>query len=191
MHFSPFPESLSWEAVAPFWSASVPFAIAGASTLTLSATDHLLHTLAHGARANKVSPIRWVADAIWLLRGEAPIAWDRFVAQAAALRLSLVAARTLAYLRDTHGAAVPPEALAALRGRSSMLETLEFAVRRGARPHWAPLIRTWGRYVRQHGERNLPALLGGFPFYLQEQWSARNLPETAWIGLKKLPFLPR
>lgn len=177
--------------MAPFWSASVPFAIAGASTLTLSATDHLLHTLAHGARANKVSPIRWVADAIWLLRGEAPIAWDRFVAQAAALRLSLVAARTLAYLRDTHGAAVPPEALAALRGRSSMLETLEFAVRRGARPHWAPLIRTWGRYVRQHGERNLPALLGGFPFYLQEQWSARNLPETAWIGLKKLPFLPR
>lgn len=191
LHFSPFPESLTWQAVTPFWSAAVPFAIEGANTLTLPATDHLLHTLAHGARANTVSPIRWIADAVWLLRGDAPILWDRFAAQARALRLSLVAARTLAYLRDRHGAAVPPDILAALRERPSLLESLEFAVRRGTFPHAAPLLWAWGRYVRQNGARNLPALLGGFPFYLQDQWSARNLPETAWIALKKLPFLPR
>ena len=192
LHFSPFAESLSWEAVEPFWSAAIPLDIGGVTTLTLSPTDHLLHTLAHGARVNPISPIRWVADAMWLLRGPTPIAWERFVAQAASLRLTLVAARTLAYLRDRHGAMVPPSVWNAMRRRAGALESLEYCVRRGLSPQRAePLLWAWSRYVRDNRHLGLPALIGGFPFYLQEQWSARTLRETAWIGLRKLPFLPR
>jgi hypothetical protein len=187
LHFSPFAENLAWEAVAPFWSAAIPLRIGEAQTLTLSASDQLLHTLAHGARANRIAPIRWVADAMWLLRGDTPILWDRLAAQAARLRLTLVVARTLAYLGEKHGALVPPSVQDALRGPTSALETLEYCARRGFAPRWAePPLWIWGRYVRQHRHRRLPALIGGLPFYLQAQWSAGNLRQMAAIGLRKL-----
>jgi hypothetical protein len=187
LHFSPFAETLSWEMIAPLWSAATPLTIGEAATLTLSPTDQLLHTLAHGARANPIAPIRWVADAMWLLRGDAPVDWERFVAQAECLRLTLVVAHTLAYLRDVYGAPVPPSVLAAMEGRCCALEAIEYRARQGLLPRWAePPICTWGRYVRANRQRRLPALIGGFPFYLQEQWSTPTLRQTARMALRKL-----
>jgi hypothetical protein len=54
--------------------------------LTLSSTDHLLHTLMHGRTPTKSTPIRWIVDAALLLRSEGcRIDWDLFVAEAARL----------------------------------------------------------------------------------------------------------
>jgi hypothetical protein len=188
LHFSPFIESLSWPSVAPFWSAATPLRVGDANTSTLSATDHLLHTLAHGARVNwAVPPIRWVADAMWLLRGEAPIDWDRFVAQASALELALVTSRTLAYLKERHGADVPSDALDVLRRRPSALEAREYAWRRGlSLGGLVASVCYWARYARQYPERSLLARIAGFPIHMRARWTAPTMSGAAWIAFKKV-----
>jgi hypothetical protein len=198
LHFSPFHDyapffrnRLAWTTVAPLWSAATPLSVGEFSTLALSATDHLLHTLEHGARADIVPPIRWVADATWLLRGEAPIAWDRFVAQAKSLHLSLVASRTLAYLRDRHGADVPAAVLSALGRCPSALEVLEYSSRRDKLRRWIALRKCWALYVTEHPDRQLLMLIFGFVDFLKVRWSARNSVELLWLALKHFLFLSR
>jgi hypothetical protein len=175
--------------IAPFWSAATLLRVGESNTLTLCATDHLLHTLAHGARFNAIPSMRWVADAVWLLRGESKIDWDRFIAQANALQLRLVASLTLAYLRDRHEADVPSDVLRLLRRRRSALEALEYLQRRSLAypltPTWRRVVNCCVSYLMQHSDRRLPALVIGFPAFLRERWSARTFNEVVWIACKK------
>jgi Uncharacterised nucleotidyltransferase len=150
LHFSPFHDyapffrkRLAWESVEPLWAAATSISVGECKTLTLSATDQLLHTLDHGAGAHRLPPIRWVADATWLLRGSEPIEWDRFTAQAGALNLSWVASKTLKYLRDRHGATVPSSILKYLGRNVSALEMLEYSSRKNRLPRWIALRKCW------------------------------------------------
>ncbi len=198
LHFSPFHDyapfflnRLRWTAVAPFWAAATSLRVGESYTLTLSATDHLLHTLEHGAVANAVSPIRWVADAVWLLRGESPIVWDRFIAQATTLQLSLIASRTLAYLRDRHGAKVPTRVLKTLGRCPSALEVLEYSGRQDRLPRWIATRKCWGAYSREYPDRRFFALIFGFVDFLKLRWGARNEIELLWIALKNILSVSR
>ena len=193
LHFSPFHDyapfflnCLKWATVAPFWAAATSLHVGESNTLTLSATDHLLHTLEHGAVANSVPPIRWVADAIWLLRGELPIVWDRFIAQATTLHLSLIASRTLVYLRDRHGAEVPTRVLKILGRCPSALEVLEYSARRDRMPRWIATRKCWSAYAREYPDRRFLALIFGFVDFLKVRWAARNEIELLWIALKNV-----
>ncbi len=67
------------------WTEGQTVAISGKPAKTLSDTDHLLHTCVHGARWNEVSPIRWVADAAFILR-RGSIDWSRLMSAARTLR---------------------------------------------------------------------------------------------------------
>lgn len=51
-----------------FWSESRPLAVGTAETRRLCAEDQLLHVLVHGVRWTRVPHVRWVADAVMLLR---------------------------------------------------------------------------------------------------------------------------
>jgi hypothetical protein len=198
LHFSPFHDyapffrkRLAWESVQPLWAAATPISVGECKTLTLSATDQLLHTLDHGAGAHHLPPIRWVADATWLLRGSEPIEWDRFTAQAGALNLSWVASTTLKYLRDRHGATVPSSILKHLGRNVSALEMLEYSSRKNRLPRWIALRKCWALYARQHPDRPTPALLFGFVDFLKERWSAHNWPELVSIALKRFVFVSK
>lgn len=198
LHFSPFHDyapffrdRLAWANVAPLWAAAVPLCVGKNKTLTLAPTDHLLHTLDHGAVAHEMPPIRWVADAIWLLRGQSPIAWDRFTAQADALHLSLVAAKALAYLRDRHGADVPSAVIRTLGRHRSALEKLEYSSRQDRLPRWIAARKCWAVYAREYPDRGFAALVIGFVEFLKLRWSARNAIDLVWRALKHLLFPPR
>jgi hypothetical protein len=87
--------------------------------LAPAAADHLLLLLAHGCRWDLQPPIRWVADAVLLLRNGS-LDWDRFLAVAQQRRLAAVAEPLLTYLVETFAIAVPaavPPALARLARR--------------------------------------------------------------------------
>jgi hypothetical protein len=198
LHFSPFHDyapffldRLKWSTVAPFWSAATALRVGEANTLTLCATDQLLHTLEHGAMASVIPPIRWVADATWLLRGESPIVWDRFIAQAATLHLSLVASRTLTYLRDKHGAAIPTAVLKVLGRWPSALEILEYSSRRDRLPIWIAARKSWSAYAREYPDRQFLMLIFGFVGFLKTRWSAHNVIELLWITIRKCLSVPR
>ena len=53
---------------APFWSAARSLTIGATPTLGLSMEDQLLHVLVHGVRWTRMPHVRWVADAVLLLR---------------------------------------------------------------------------------------------------------------------------
>jgi hypothetical protein len=53
---------------APFWSAARPLMVGTTKTLTLGPEDQLLHVLVHGVRWTRMPHVRWVADAVLLLR---------------------------------------------------------------------------------------------------------------------------
>lgn len=150
LHFSPFHGRFPWRAIEPLWATATPLSFRGRQTLILSPSDQLLHTLAHGARFNRLPGVRWVADAMWIMRQSEDLAWDAFLMRAEHLRLSIVSAKMLRYLKVTHQADVPQGVLDALNKRISMYEILDYAKRRS-------LVRRAGVYAAVRLVKSLPA----------------------------------
>ena len=93
------------------WAAARPLTWRGASAVAPDPADHLLLLLAHGSRWSPTPPVRWVADAVTLLRTEHAVRWERVVAGARARGLTLLTADMLAYLERRFAVGVPGEAL--------------------------------------------------------------------------------
>ena len=85
---------------------SIEVQLRGKRYRTLSATDHVLHTLLHGAPKNEVSPARWVLDAHQLIIST-DIDWELFVNEVARNGWAFPIARQLTFLRETFGTPVP------------------------------------------------------------------------------------
>jgi hypothetical protein len=143
--------------------------------MALCVSDILLHVIAHGLRVNPLPPIRWVADAVLILRGGG-VDWDRFLALAAVLRCRLVMERALKYLADTHQVDVPLKVQVALREPHDWLEHIEY---RYARVKVYPMSLFLGRYVRLNSGSNILQLLAGLPAFLQRVWDEPTLAATA------------
>ncbi len=91
IHRSPYHRSFSAHFVAPLFTRLVSI---GSHSFTMSAEDQLLHTIAHGTRLNVVSPLRWVVDAVLILRhASGSFRWELFVAEA--VRLNLIDATVI------------------------------------------------------------------------------------------------
>lgn len=85
IHRSPYHRSFSAHFVAPLFDRIVSI---GPHTFTLGAEDQLLHTIAHGTLSNVVSPLRWVVDAVLILRhASGSFRWELFVAETVRLNL--------------------------------------------------------------------------------------------------------
>lgn len=96
----------------PYWEASRPLEIEGVSTRTLCATDHLIQACVHGLTWVRVPPLRWVADAMAVMRGEpGGIDWDRLETLARRQELILPLEATLSYLHRAFDAPVPAPVL--------------------------------------------------------------------------------
>ncbi len=92
IHRSPYHRSFSTHFVNPLFDRIVSI---GLHTFSLGVEDQLLHTIAHGTKSNVVSPLRWVVDAVLILRhASGSFRWELFVAEA--VRLNLIDAAVLA-----------------------------------------------------------------------------------------------
>ena len=157
-----------------------PVDFQGARFRVLSPTDQLLHVCGHAARWNEVPAIRWVPDAVTVIRA-GPIDWRRLVAHTARRRFILRMRDMLAYLRASLGVDIPTSVEAELTAAPvSMLERLEHRVR--TREH--RLLGELPTYVFNcfRGERR-PVL--ALPGYLRDAWglqSLRTVPRHA-LGL--------
>jgi hypothetical protein len=103
----------------------------------------LLHALAHGLHPNIETPIRWIADALTLLRDpQAAIDWPLFCRTAGMLGLSHRFLLSLTYLQECHGQEIDPTVLQTLaKTPRTPAEVLELAVMtRRARWRWPVAI---------------------------------------------------
>lgn len=130
LHWHLLFESGSDEADAPFWAGRVPLAFRDIPTSALAPSLELVHVLAHGLRPNRESPIRWIADALTLLRApDAAMDWARVTDVAARLGLARRVALGLRHLGGQYGQAVPEDALRALDAAPlGLAERLEMRV---------------------------------------------------------------
>ena len=98
-----------------FWNAAQPQTLGNQPVWTLAPTDQLLHLIAHGmAWQFDVAPIRWIPDALWVLRAhQQEIDWDRLVERTIDLRLSLRVRAGLEYTATTGTFLCPPSCIAA------------------------------------------------------------------------------
>ena len=115
---------------APFWSTAQPATFRDIPTSVPSPALALLHTLEHGTQPNIETPIRWIADALTILRDpQTRIDWPLLCRTAAMLGLSHRVLLGLTYLQERHGQEIDGGALASLASaRRTAAERFELAV---------------------------------------------------------------
>lgn len=174
----------TWESSAPhrdqdWWDAAVEIDVIGVKTLAFCATDQLLHALIHGGWWNAMSPCRWVADAMIVLRGRSPLDWDRFVEQVHKRQVSRTISSMLRYLKQEYAADIPDQVLDRLAAIPvSRREAFEYALKSRQRSVWHGLIYHPVKFNRLTMLGQYPVSVGGFARYLHHWWGVplRSLP---------------
>jgi Uncharacterised nucleotidyltransferase len=157
----------------PFWTDSVPLQVNKVETLALNPTDQLLHACVHGFAANVVAPVRWIADAITVLR-TSEIDWSRLAMLARYLHVTVPLGATLAFLRARFQAEVPAEVVANLMSfRVPRSDQRYFEQLTCLKRNWRENVAyNWERHRRAHRDLHpllriaaIPRDLGSFAFY--------------------------
>jgi len=175
------------------WSSARPLDFNGLATLAPDPTRHLIVTIVHGLRWNPAPPIRWIADALAILRRSGDeVAWDELVGFATDARLSYRLHLGLSYLQQRFEAPVPPPVLAELgrAGRSTLERIENSVVLRDRRPlHARPIGNLWiifAEYCRFARRAGWSEFMVGFSHYLRFRWKLRGrleIPGVIWRGL--------
>ncbi len=146
-----------------FWSDSVPLAVNTIQTRALNPTDQLIHACVHGFRASRLPPLRWIADAMIILR-TSPMDWTRLVNLARELHVTLPLGASLSFLRTTFPAPIPNQVVEELQA---------VAVDRAERRY----------YVTLHHALNWRRLL----VYYIEHYRRANRHRNRIFGILSLP----
>jgi hypothetical protein len=190
LHWYLLDQSCFPDADADLWQAAVGAQIDGRPIRALSPADHLLHTCVHGAEWDRVPTVRWVADALAILRGvPGQLDWDRLVAQARKHGVVLPVHATLAYLREHFEAPIPAAVLGDLATAPTTLrQRAEFRWRGSAPRLFHHPLKIWFGYLRDRHARadDRRWRLLAFPRYLQRRWGTAHLWQVPLAGLALL-----
>ena len=107
LHWSPLLESFGIQSERLFWEEAVPIEVMGVKVAAFCPTDQLFHTLVHGFRYNPEPPIRWIADAVTILRSEAHLDWSRLWSLTERHKVNLQVKHALLYLEKEFQIEIP------------------------------------------------------------------------------------
>jgi hypothetical protein len=170
LHWRVFEEAGDDAADEDLRAQAEPVDFHGARFRVLSPADQLLHVCGHAARWSEVPVIRWVPDAVTVIRA-GRIDWQRLVDQTSRRRFVLRMRRMLAYLRSSLDVPIPASVEAALaHAPVSLLERLEDRVRTREQRLLGELPTYLFNCFR--GERR-PVL--ALPGYLRDAWGLPSL----------------
>ncbi len=180
LHWRPVVRCYSPEVARLFWEGARTAVLDRAPALVPSPTDQLFHVCAHGLQWDWIPQIRWIADAVTVLRE--PIDWDRVarLAEESCMRVRL--ARALGYLRLHFNAPVPESLPERLERSAPDWERREYRLLLKPSPLGLFDSVSWHahhlRRIRPFDAEwsAAPAWLG-FPQYLKTFLNARSLPE--------------
>jgi hypothetical protein len=145
------------------WGSPVSLTLGEAHTLAPDPAARLMHVCVHGAEAGAPPPIRWVVDAATVVAG-GEVAWPDLVERARRRHVTLLLARTLGYVRERYGVAVPADVVEQLAAAPrSRFERAAYRAAMQSRTLRNVLRQEWFRYRRLDRGRSWPA----FARYLQ------------------------
>ena len=183
LHWHVLAECVQPDSDAGFWQRSVPLPVLDARSRALAPTDALLHTVVHGVRWNEEPTVRWIPDAMAILRAaDGSIDWGVLREEARKRRMLLRLVRGLSYLRRTLGAPVPYEVLDRLRRTPSAgIERVEYRVLalgsdRKERLQWGHVLLVMVQYLRFVSGKSLLRKLAETPAYLRYRLRGRPGP---------------
>jgi hypothetical protein len=178
------------------WERSVPVQILHVQTRALGPTDALLHTIVHGMRWNEEPTIRWIPDAMAILRAAGEdIDWRLLRDEARERRVLLRLVRGLGYLRRALDAPIPEEACnCLLAARPSGVERLEYRYLALGSPEdqrslwgYGPLLIM--EYLRVAAGKNIFQKLADLPGFLR--YRLRDRTEPALMAVRWLARMVR
>jgi hypothetical protein len=147
---------------------------------------HLLLLMCHGSRWNAVPTIRWIADAVTLVRSAPGLDWDRLVSEAIVRRVSLQTSEMLGYIRTRFALEIPARPiveLSAVRiGRDERTEYLVKTRGPGLRSGLQEVRWLYRRYRAIN--RHLPHHRGpGFAAFVRHVLDAPSLTQIVRYGV--------
>lgn len=170
-----------------FWTRSVPVEMKGEIAKTLDATGHLLHICVHGVASHNTSALRWVTDALIILKADANIDWSYLEAEINRRQLYRLMEEALRYLRDVFGAPIPDDMLDRIHGQGKQKrQALElWASTRIEKYSFAAIASLWVTYARREQGDGVGATMRGFSQFLKCVWEVDSSRELPLIALKK------
>ncbi|HEX5034972.1 MAG TPA: nucleotidyltransferase family protein [bacterium] len=174
-----------------FWEKARPLEVEGIPTHALCPTDQLFHACIHGARWNTVAPIRWVADAVGLIRTYPDdIDWQRIVELSRRLSLVVPIRQTFLYLSERFGVPIPSSCLNDLKTLpDTPWQRREFLAETSSRRWLDEFPTLWHRYHRTQHSKKHRFKPYGFLRYLQNYCGLDHAWQVPVFLLKR--FIPR
>lgn len=167
----------------PFLEEAQPLEFETLTMKALCPSDELLHTLVHGLAWNRIPPVRWVADAMTIIRA-APIDWERLQTLTRDLHVTLPVRAACNYLARVFHAPIPEHTLNSLASlRTDLAERVEFE--KSQKPWHSDgafdLVRwIYASYRRGARGRSLLSQVAAFPRYVLFSLDAASYREL-WI----------
>lgn len=176
LHWHVLFEAPSEQADRAFWAATEAAEFMDTPVRQPDPASLLLQVIIHGVRSNEETPIRWIPDALTILRTRgAAIDWQRLIDLAISYKLTYRLALGLSYLAETFEAPIPGWVIAALGRRQSLLERVENTVMlanstRFVRSAMGTQWVSFTEYCRYAGPGAPWAFLKGYSEYLRFRW---------------------
>jgi hypothetical protein len=167
------------------WVRQTPAPDIGPAVARLSPADELLHLMVHGQQWNPLSPIRWIADSVLLIREtEEDLDWSVLSAEARRRQVTVLLRRGLA-VAASFGAPVPQRALDALATiRVRPAERYQAAVSQ-TRLVLLPTPVHYRRVARIEGHRPTPS---GLAEFVRHYYELAGPGDLAVRLRRRLPF---
>lgn len=166
------------------WERSSPVEFGGHPVRVPAVEDLLLNVCAHGVRWDPVPGIRWLADAVTLVRAH-PVDWQLVVAEASRRGASLAIEAALWDVNEFER--VPPGALEQLaRANRRRIERLDFSAQQGSDTAQALAWRYITRFLRLTSGRNPVERGMAFPVFLQGMWELDSVRSVPPEGVRRL-----
>lgn len=170
LHWEVLPESHALGDTWPFEGAR-PLDLGGVTSVALSPTLQLFHTIAHGLRYSHTRAAWWPLDALFVLRASPDVDFDLLARIADEHHLSHVLHRGLSYLARHLELEIPNAALTRLaRAPRGVALRIEDAFRMHRVEPLGELPLHVLRYRRLTSELSFSAKLRGLPRYLSRVW---------------------
>ncbi len=162
------------------WRRSRRVAFEGISMLVLDPADQLLQICAHGIQADGPDTIRWMADAIIVIRG-GELGWEALLQRARYHRLSASLADALASLSNIVSLPISDGILRRLRQQSSFEERIESKLRRRGQAGCASYLERAAIAATLH-RRGRPELFDGTVQATIMSWIKSSMGARTAIG---------
>ena len=147
------------------------------TALIFGPEDLLLHTLFHGVRHSEVPLIRWIPDAVHILRKSPQMDWDYFLLQTSRLDIQPLVHSALTYLLEREFVSFPIQILERLHWTPKSQKYFQFLTQDPKKP-FAGLKMYWHLHVRNSSSENPLILLKGFLPFIK-----RARPQESWLQL--------